>query len=429
MKPVTKQQTVFSMKLLKSPVVVLISMVLGIGAGLYYPDFSKSVAMVGEIYLKLLQMTIIPILLTALISSVGQLFASESARSSVFKIITTSVIFMFVIGAFSIAISMLVGPGRYLSQDAKILLGKTLNAADQSGGPQAVANLGPVDFIHSMIPENIFHDLGQGSNLSILFFSVVLGVATGAMGGKGAQSILEIAEGLFKAFFKIIDWIMYLLPFGLFSLLANQLASTGTETLTAMLRFVLVIWGTALMVIVLSTVIMSLALRRSPFIILSALKESLLIAFGTSSSFAAMPSAIEGLTGQVLKLPTKVINLVIPIGIVLNRFSMIMIYIGASVFAAELYGLTLDASQILLVVFLSVLAAIAGAGAPGLVSISMVSIVLLPLGLPAQAIIILLIAIYPIIDPITTVANVQTNLAIGAVIAGRLEKESEQKST
>jgi proton glutamate symport protein len=59
----------------------------------------------------------------------------------------------------------------------------------------------------------------------------------------------------------------------------------------------------------------------------------------------------------------------------------------------------------------------------------MVSIVLLPLGLPAQAIVILLIAIYPIIDPITTVANVQTNLAIGVVIAGSLEKETEPKST
>jgi proton glutamate symport protein len=429
MKPVTKQNAAFSMKLLKSPVVVLISMALGIGAGLYFPDFSKSFAMVGEIYLKLLQMTIIPILLTALISSVGQLFASESARSSVFKIITTSLIFMFLISALSIAVSMIIGPGRYLSQDAKALLGKTLNAADQSGGHQAVANLGAVDFIHSMIPANIFHDLGQGSNLSILFFSVVLGVATGVIGGKGAQSILEIAEGLFKAFFKIIDWIMYLLPFGLFSLLANQLASTGTETLTAMLRFVLVIWGTAFLVIVLSTVIMSLALRRSPLVILSALKESLLIAFGTSSSFAAMPSAINGLTGQVLKMPANVINLVIPIGIVLNRFSMIMIYIGASVFAAELYGLSLNVSQILLIVFLSVLAAIAGAGAPGLVSISMVSIVLFPLGLPAQAIVILLIAIYPIIDPITTVANVQTNLAIGVVIAGSLKKETELEST
>jgi proton glutamate symport protein len=142
-----------------------------------------------------------------------------------------------------------------------------------------------------------------------------------------------------------------------------------------------------------------------------------------------MPSGINGLTGPVLKMPANVINLVIPIGTVLNRFSMIMIYIAASVFAAELYGLTLNISQILLVVFLSVLAAIAGAGAPGLVSISMVSIVLLPLGLPAQAIIILLIAIYPIIDPITTVASVQTNLAIGVVIAGSLEKETELKST
>jgi proton glutamate symport protein len=429
MKPVTNQQTAFSMKLLKSPVVVLFSMALGIGTGLYFPDFSKSFAIVGEIYLKLLQMTIIPILLTALISSVGKLFASESARSSVLKIITTSLIFMFLISALSIAISMLVGPGRYLSQDAKILLGKTLNAADQSGVNQAVASRGAVDFIHSMIPANIFHDLGQGSNLSILFFSVVLGVATGAMGGKGAQSILEIAEGLFKAFFKIIDWIMYLLPLGLFSLLANQLASTGTDTLTAMLRFVLIIWGTAFLVIVLNTVIMSLALRRSPLVILSALKESMLIAFGTSSSFASMPSAIEGLTGQVLKMPANIINLVVPIGIVLNRFSMIMIYIGASVFAAELYGLTLDASQILLVVLLSVLAAVAGAGAPGLVSISMVSIVLLPLGLPAQAITILLIAIYPIIDPITTVANVNANLAIGVVIAVSLKKETEQKLT
>jgi proton glutamate symport protein len=429
MKPVTKPQTASRMKWLKSPVVVIFSMVLGIGAGLYFPDFSKSFAMVGEIYLKLLQMTIIPILLTALISSVGGLFASESARSSVFRIITTSLIFMFLISAIAIAIGMLVGPGRYLSQEAKILLGQTLNAADRSGGVQAVANRGAVDFIHSMIPANIFHDLSQGSNLSILFFSVVLGVATGAMGGKGAQSILEIAEGLFKAFFKIIDWIMYLLPFGLFSLLANQLASTGTETLTAMLRFVLVIWGTAFLVIIMSTVIMSLALRRSPLVILSALKECMLIAFGTSSSFAAMPSAIEGLTGQVLKLPANVINLVVPIGIVLNRFSMIMIYIGASVFAAELYGLTLHATEIFLVVLLSVLAAFAGAGAPGLVSISMVSIVLLPLGLPAQAITILLIAIYPIIDPITTVASVNTNLAIAAVIARGLEKETELKPT
>jgi proton glutamate symport protein len=224
-----------------------------------------------------------------------------------------------------------------------------------------------------MIPSNIFYDLGQGSNLSILFFSLLLGVATGVMGGKAGESILEIADGLSKAFFKIIGWIMYLLPFGLFAMLANQLANTGTETLMAMLRFVLIIWSTSLVVIVVNTAIMSLAIRRSPLVIFSALKESMLIAFGTASSFAAMPYAILGLTGEKLKMSPTIINLVLPLGVVLNRFSMIMIYVGASVFAAELYDVPLGAWQITLVIGLSTLAALAGAGAPGVASIAMVS--------------------------------------------------------
>jgi proton glutamate symport protein len=425
MKPVTKKQTNFSMQWLKSPVVVLLSMLMGISAGLYFPDFSKSSAMVGETYLKLLQMTIIPILMSAVISSVGKLFASESARASILKIITTSFIFLFLVGALTIVISLLVGPGRYLSEDAKILLGKTLNVADQSGGSHAVASRGTVEFIHAMIPSNIFDDLGRGSILSILFFSLILGVAIGTMGGKNAQSILDVAEGLFEAFFKIVDWSMYLLPFGLFSLLANQLASTGTDTLAAMLRFVLIVWGTSLFVIVVNTAIMCLTLRRSPLVILSAFKQSMLIAFGTSNSIAAIPSAIEALTGEKIKLPASIINLVVPIGVVLNSFSMIIMYIAATVFAAELYDVPLHAPQIVIVILLSVLAAIAGAGAPSIVCISMISIVLLPLGLPAQAIIVLLIAVDPLIDPIGTMTNIHTNVTISALVASGDKNENK----
>ena len=424
MKPVTNKQFTFSMQWLKSPIVVLMSLVLAIVAGVFFPTFSKSLAPIGDIYLRLLQMTIIPILMTALIGSVGKLCASESARESIFKIVTTSLIFLFVVSAVALVISLVVGPGRYLSQEARVLLGKTLSAADQSGASDGAASRGAVEFIQAMIPTNIFYDLGQGSNLSILFFSLLLGVATGVMGGKGAENILEIAEGLFKAFFKIISWIMYLLPFGLFAMLSNQLANTGTETLMAMLRFVVIIWSTALLIIVVNTAIMSAVVRRSPFAVLSALKESMVIAFGTTSSFAAMPSAIQGLTGDILKMPSNMINLVIPLGVVLNRFSMVMIYVAASIFAAELYGVPLDILQLLLVVSLSVLAAIAGAGAPGMVSITMISIVLLPLGLPAQAIVVLVMAVYPVIDPITTLTNLSTNSAISVVVAAGHKDET-----
>jgi len=314
MKSATKKHITFSLQWLKSPIVILLSLVLAIFAGTFYPTFSKSLAPIGDTYLKLLQMTIIPILMTALIASVGKLCASESARESIFKIVTTSLIFLFSVSGITLVISLVVGPGRYLSQDAKIMLGKTLSAADQSGVGIASANRGAVEFIQSMIPSNIFHELGQGSNLSILFFSLILGVATGLMGGKGAESILVISDGLFKAFFKIISWIMYLLPLGLFAMLANQLAQTGTETLFAMLRFVLIVWGTCFLLIAVNTVVMSFTLRRSPLVILSVMKESMLIAFGTASSFAAMPSTILGLTGKTLQMPPSIVNLVIPLG-------------------------------------------------------------------------------------------------------------------
>jgi proton glutamate symport protein len=220
---------------------------------------------------------------------------------------------------------------------------------------------------------------------------------------------------------------MYLLPFGLFAMLSNQLANTGTETLMAMLRFVVIIWSTALLIIVVNTAIMSAVVRRSPFAVLSAMKESMVIAFGTTSSFAAMPSAIQGLTGDILKMPSNMINLVIPLGVVLNRFSMVMIYVAASIFAAELYGVSLDVLQLLLVVSLSVLAAIAGAGAPGMVSITMISIVLLPLGLPAQAVVVLVMAVYPVIDPITTLTNLSTNSAISVIVAAGYKGETESQ--
>jgi len=423
----TKKQITFSLQWLKSPIVILLSLILGIIAGTFYPTFSKTLAPIGDTYLKLLQMTIIPILMTALIASVGKLCASESARESIFKIVTTSLIFLFSVSGITLVISLVVGPGRYLSQDAKIMLGKTLSAADQSGVGIASANRGAVEFIQSMIPSNIFHELGQGSNLSILFFSLILGVATGLMGGKGAESILVISDGLFKAFFKIISWIMYLLPLGLFAMLANQLAQTGTETLFAMLRFVLIIWGTCFLLIAVNTVVMSFTLRRSPLVILSVMKESMLIAFGTASSFAAMPSTILALTGKTLQMPPSIVNLVIPLGVVLNRFSMVMIYVAASVFAAELYGVSLHAPQILMVVSLSVLAAVAGAGAPGVVSLTMVSIVLLPLGLPAQAITVLLIAVLPIIDPITTLTGLYTNSTLSTLIAKGYKNEADQE--
>ena len=122
-----------------------------------------------------------------------------------------------------------------MSRDAQRTLGKMLSESDKkSGEDQTVSSKDTRNqernllvFIKSMIPENIFNALNAGSSLQILFFSLILGVATGFLPEIEGKLILSFSESLFKAFFGIISWILYLLPVGLFCLIASQIASTG----------------------------------------------------------------------------------------------------------------------------------------------------------------------------------------------------------
>jgi proton glutamate symport protein len=225
-----------------------------------------------------------------------------------------------------------------------------------------------------------------------------------------------LTDALFQAFFGIISWVMYLLPFGLFCLVAGQIAQTGVDILFAMMKFVLLVYGFSTSVLIGSAIIISLTTKIYPFKVILALRESLLIALGTQSTFAAMPSAIKGLS-EGLGVDHKLVNLLIPLGAVIARYSMIIVYAIAASFAAQLYQIALDISDYGLIILLSVLAAVAGAGTPGIVSLAMITIVFLPIGLPSSAIIVLLLAVNPIIEPITTMANVSSNCAATAVIA------------
>ena len=103
---------------------------------------------------------------------------------------------------------------------------------------------------------------------------------------------------------------------------------------------------------------------------------------------------------------------------------MVIVYSVATVFTAQLYGVSMSITGLLTALVLSVVAAVAGAGTPGIVSIAMIAIVLGPLGLPSGAIIVLLLAINPVIDPIITLANVHANVAATSARTARAVRSS-----
>lgn len=411
---------------LRSPILIAMAIIAGGFVGILNKEWALFIAPMGVVYLNLLKMTVLPILITAIITSLGNLFSQEDVKTYLGKILFISLGALFFCAILSLAVSLVVKPGSGLSMEAQVTLGKTLSEADQQGQQVLVEHEGVYMFLEQLIPENIFQAMGEGASLEILFFCLILGMATGLQQPAKREKILDLTDSLFHALFTIIDWIMYFLPIGLFSLLAGQIARTGIETFFSMIKFVGVVWVISLVMVIISAVIISFSTGARITRALGSLKESMLVAFGTQSTFASMPAAIEGLTEE-LGVDKKLVNLVIPLGAVLNRFSMIILYAVATIFTAQLYGISLGPGNLFIAIFLSVLAAVAGAGMPGIVSLSMISIIFIPLGLPSAAIIVLLLAINPVVEPITTLSNIYTNCATTALIA-RTAKQSESST-
>lgn len=411
-------------RILKSPFLILLAIVLGVLTGVFFKETAARVAFFGNVYLDMLKMTTFPILITAIITSVGRLFGHPHAGRHLRRLLVVFVIALLLCGIIATALGLVIQPGRGLSRDAQVTLGKTLSEADRRGEQVVVKERSLPSFLKQLIPENIFRSMGEGASLQVLFFCLVLGVAVGILKPESRERVLGLTESLFEAFFIIIDWILYILPLGLFALLAGQIAQTGIETMIAMTKFVVVVYASCLVFFVLSALTISLSARVPVPTAVSALKESLLIAFGTQSSFASMPAAINGLTGHVLKVDRSTVTLVMPIGIIITRFSMIITYAVATLFAAQLYGINLGASGLILTVVLSVLTAVAGAGTPGIIAIAMISIIFTPLGLPSSAMIVLLLAINPVIEPVTTLTNVFGNCAATSLIARAERREA-----
>lgn len=418
----------FIQNFLLHPATIFLGMGIGIYIGLNNARLATVLSPLGEIYLNLMKMCVLPIMITAVISSLGRLFSSKSAKDLIQRLILVFVIGLLVAGAVGLGVGLIGDPGGHLDEKTKIVLSKEVaNTEIKSGGiVESREDKGMLEFIRQMIPTNVFNSISLGKNLPILFFCVVLGVALGLLRSNRGEAALRVADAIYEAMLKVMSWIMYGLPFGLCFLFANQIAQVGLDILFALLRLVILYYIAAFIMIILYTIIIWQRVGGSLFRSLVAIKDPLIIALGTQSSLAAIPSALQVLHKN-LKLDKETTNLVIPLGISLNPHGNVLHFSIAGVFIAQLYGQHLGLEGIIILLVSSILAAIASSGAPGVVALTMLALLLEPLGLPVAVAIILLTAIDPIVDPILTMLNVHGNCAVSALLAKRNGESTKKK--
>ena len=411
-----------SIKWLRSPWAIVVSVLLGAYIGSVHPGVAQQLQPLGSLYLGLLKMCVLPILLSAISNSIGRLMRSHDARRYVRRIVLIFPLALLIVSGIATSIAAVAGPGRNLTASTLESLGVLIN---QSGIDLEIALNGPLEveegnaigeLVVDIVPENIFSALSEGQTLQVLLFAIIFGVSLGLIRTQSTNALFDILDSVYRSFNQVIHWLTYLLPIGLFSLLAYQLSEIGVEVLVSMVDFVVVMLGISLVIYLLGTLVIWQRSGRSFGQVLTAIKDPTILALATSSSLACLPAAISSLS-EDLGFDRQTTDLVTPLTITLCRFGSVTYFGAAALFVVQLYQKEMGLSTLLTILVGAILAGMATSGVTGILTLTMLGLVLDPLRLPLEAVLVLFIAIDPLMDPLRTLGIVHTGMATTAAIA------------
>jgi len=413
---------------LKSPYAIFGGILIGAIIGVISKPLANTLAPWGEIYIRFLEMLIIPIIITAIISSIGKLLKSEARGRYLNKLVFTIIFSLLFASILGIFLSTATGPGRNLSLESRIGLGKIITKYQKG-----IIEIVPEDtitvmkkpdekkesvfgFLTKLVPSNIFNALSQGENVKILFFAIIFGVALGMVASEYSNMLVGITASIFEALEEIISVVLYLLPFALICLIAKQSADTGTTVLGILIKYVISYFGILFALFFIFMVLMWRMVKIRFIDTFLAFREAILVAFGSANVYVALPSALSVLKTK-MKLDKNTVNLVLPIGISIFPFASACFFAFNTVFLAQIFDVSLGLQGYAILWIGSLLAGIGSVGAPVLIKLAMFSIILVPLKIPLGPGIIVLTAIKPITESFEEVLDLCSSLILTTFIA------------
>jgi len=265
----------------------------------------------------------------------------------------------------------------------------------------------------------VFAAMAQDKVLSVIFFSLLLGVAISSTGEK-ARPLTVLFEGLNTDMMKVTDWIMRLAPVGVFALMAYTIGTMGLSVVRPLAVYmVTVILGLSIHAVVTLPVLLSIFGKYSPLRFIKDMFGAVATAFSTASSAATLPITMECLRENT-GVSNKVASFVLPLGATVNMDGTALYEAVAAMFIAQAYGISLSIWQQLVIMLTATLASIGAAAIPGAGLVTMV-IVLRAVNLPLGGIGMIL-AVDRLLDMLRTAVNVWGD-ACGTVVVARMEGE------
>jgi Na+/H+-dicarboxylate symporter len=398
---------------------ILLGMGLGIVVGLVlnlaFPDAFEIVngyflVPVGKIFVNLIKMLVVPIVLVSIILGTAGISDPKKLGRIGFKTISFFLITTVIALILAIGTSYLIKPG---SGDFQL-----------DGANFKPTEAPPVmDTLINIIPANPLGAMASGEMLQVIAFAIFLGYGISRLGDKAA-GLLKLVEQANDVLMYLVQAIMKFAPYGAFALIATAVGGQGLGAITAMGKYMFVV----LFVLFLHLVLtyggaLTLLGKMNPIKFLKGFSPAMAVAFSTSSSSATLPVSMRAAQDN-LHVPKSISGFVQPLGATINMDGTAIMQGVATIFIAQVYGNDLSLTQILTVIITATLASIGTAGVPG-VGLVMLSMVLTSVGLPVEAI-ALVLGVDRLLDMTRTAVNI-TGDAVCAVYVAKTEENIVDK--
>ena len=386
---------------------LFIRIAIGFGAGILLgtmaPGFSVDIKVLGDVYLNLIKMMVIPVLICAVMTGILNSAGMASLKRVAVKTIILYVAMFLASFAVAFAVAMLIRPGLgVVFENQPVYEGEV-------GGPVKLSEV-----LLGIFPDNIFAALSAGNILPTMLFSMLLSAAIVSVGEKG-RPVTEFINGLSAAVFRLLSIIMETSPVGVMSLMAFSIAQYGTGLFMAIGKYILCCWLACIAVFIivfLIPVLLYTGVSAGTF--LTACGKVALMTLSTTSSAATLPTTIKVST-EDLGAPEAISNFTLPLGCTINMCGGACSFCCLALFVSDFYSLDLPLTQFAAMAVAATLINMAAPGIPGggiVLMTSFLTMFSMPLDLIGP-----IAAFYRLLDMAFTTINVEGDVAANMIIA------------
>jgi DAACS family dicarboxylate/amino acid:cation (Na+ or H+) symporter len=366
---------------------------------------------VGQIFIRLLLMLVVPLLFSALVIGVCELDLKQIGRLGA-RTLGYTVVFSALAVLLGLVLVNVMQPGAGFSEEVRAAARDNPSALKAAPSPSSTS---PVSLIVNMVPNNPIRTAADGDMIGLIVFALIFGAGLALTQSPGAVRLRETIQGLYDVMMRLIDGVLKLAPFGVAALLFSVMAQLGLEVLQHVLKYVIVV----LLALGLHMFgVYSLSVRflggRNPLAFFRDIRLAMATAFSTASSSATLPTALK-VAEENLKLPRHVSRFVLTAGAAMNQNGTALFEGVTVLFLAQVYGVPLSLGDQAVIMFICVLAGIGTAGVPA----GSLPVILMILGLfkiPTEGI-GLVLGVDRFLDMCRTTLNVSGDLAAALYVA------------